>query len=447
MERSVLWFCSVTLQMGFAVKLTFLAVSFLFGRSSASTCASSKRYILQLLKFWKEPLDGRTEKQLDQTRCGWTRLMWRMVATMAMIRLIVRQVRLWEDMEVSGVWDWSILISATFGLLFTSFPTLINPRCQDLWYVVIMLTLDASCVIQAQIGSIALDVRDVMTFFFPGRFVYAVLAKRTCCVMFSITLHLLQAIYMVKSQGDVAGSAYSTQLPIVALFVTMLASIICVRRLLSENASLKVDLQERTVELGAVSSLLTACYDAVLEVDDKLKLTQDSRQLSSMLLCATRPGGLCGEALLGFFCPRDQTRICEILNGESRSVVALNADMLDSDHNEVKVELFSVQFKNLANETCFLVALREIQHTELCAELGSARVAQVSPQSSDLSITNIASQDSKIASDENETDLVVVFDLYEFEVYNVSGKMKQLCEQCLSVPMPAPWQAEFQFDQ
>ena len=43
-----------------------------------------------------------------------------------------------------------------------------------------------------------------------------------------------------------------------------------------ENVLLRVDLQKRTVELGAVSSLLTACYDAVLELDQHLKLTQDA---------------------------------------------------------------------------------------------------------------------------------------------------------------------------
>ena len=37
----------------------------------------------------------------------------------------------------------------------------------------------------------------------------------------------------------------------------------------------QVDLQKSTVELGAVSSLLTACYDAVVELDQNFKLTQD----------------------------------------------------------------------------------------------------------------------------------------------------------------------------
>eukprot|EP00438_Fugacium_kawagutii_P029885 Skav200702 [mRNA] locus=scaffold2650:12244:12823:- [translate_table: standard] len=85
-------------------------------------------------------------------------------------------------------------------------------------------------------------------------------------------------------------------LPNLKLFVLMLGSIICVRRLLQENASLKVDLQERTVELGAVSSLLTACYDAVLEVDDELKLTQ-IRGSSLPCCCLPQDPAVCAGKL------------------------------------------------------------------------------------------------------------------------------------------------------
>eukprot|EP00438_Fugacium_kawagutii_P002773 Skav202257 [mRNA] locus=scaffold1417:369747:372166:+ [translate_table: standard] len=453
MEDSVLWFCIVTLLLGFALKLIFLAVSLFSERSSFSLLAlEAKRSVFQHWRWWKQPLDGRSQQQLDQTRCSWTRVLWRLAAAIAMFRLIVRQVRGRED-TTPWDWNWSIVAQAIFGLVLTSFPQLINPRCQDFWYVVVMVTIDASIIAQALIGGVVLDARDAITFFFAGRFIYAVLAKRTRCVVFCITMHLLQAIYLARSSGEMAGTVYSGD-AVLALFLLMLGSIICVRRLLRENVSLKVDLHERTVELGAVSSLLTACYDAVFEVDDELKLTQvperqslskvqsffpllscfhsgsrtekaeDSRQLSSMLLCGPRPGGFCGEALLGFFCERDQARISELLNGEGRSVVALNADMLDSDHNLVKVELFSVQFKNLANETCFLMAVREIQHSELCAqaELG-VQVAQVPSQISDISISN---QDAVVASDET---LLAVFDLYDFEVFNMSGKLQQLCQQ------------------
>ena len=50
------------------------------------------------------------------------------------------------------------------------------------------------------------------------------------------------------------------------------------------------------LRLGAVSSLLLVCYDAVLEVDDTLCLTAESPQLSSLLLRSQRRW--CGKSFL-----------------------------------------------------------------------------------------------------------------------------------------------------
>ena len=72
------------------------------------------------------------------------------------------------------------------------------------------------------------------------------------------------------------------------MFLLMFVGIIAVRHLVRENVVLKVDLQKRTVELGAVSSLLTACYDAVVEVDQTLSLTQDLRH-HLVTLCKCNP--------------------------------------------------------------------------------------------------------------------------------------------------------------
>ena len=60
------------------------------------------------------------------------------------------------------------------------------------------------------------------------------------------------------------------------MFLLMFLGILAVRRLMKENVLLKENLQKRSVELGAVSSyLLTPCYDAVVEVDQNFKLTQE----------------------------------------------------------------------------------------------------------------------------------------------------------------------------
>eukprot|EP00438_Fugacium_kawagutii_P009548 Skav219886 [mRNA] locus=C9347913:2088:3575:- [translate_table: standard] len=340
-------------------------------------------------------------------RCSWIRVLWPVVLVGSMLRLTRKQILLLGEHE--NEFDNLLLVVASFALVLTSFPALINPRCQDVWYVVSVLIIDAFVFISASEGY-RLDL--LLAFSVPARFMFAVLAKRTSCVVFCVLLHLAQALAITREVTDTGYSVYA----LVGMFVLLFVGIIGVRRLLQENVFLKVDLQERTVELGTVSSLLSVCYDAVLEVDHDLRLTHDSRQLSAMLLSAPKPGGLSGEAFL------DQvlsSKSSDTENLASTSVVALNADMLDSDHNHVKVELFCAQFTNLADEKCFLVGLREIQDTEAGAECAEA--------------SGPSKQALTLASDD---ELMVVFDMYHFDVYSMSGKMQQLCHQGLGESLP-----------
>ena len=145
-----------------------------------------------------------------------------------------------------------------------------------------------------------------------------------------------------------------------------------------------------------------------------------------MLLHAPKVDGLAGKSLLDFFSEEDRSRISEQFQSsissisestERISAMVLNADMLDSDFNHVKVELFSAHFKNLANDRCFLVALREIQ------DLQQLEPVQVHDS-------------SRVSSD---TGLVVVYDLYTFDVYIVNSKMKQLCRSHLGKKTPDTW--------
>ena len=70
-----------------------------------------------------------------------------------------------------------------------------------------------------------------------------------------------------------------------------------------------------------------------------------------MLLRTQRASGLSGEVLPNLFHEEDRARISEqFRTSTSQSATALNADILDSDFNRVKVELVCVQFDNLTND-------------------------------------------------------------------------------------------------
>ena len=386
-KTSVLRFGTLLLQAAALLKFLCLLVSFLRSQTWS----------------WKRPQGhgDSSEQKLGVMRCKWIRRFACISYVLSMFRLISRQAMRHNEDKFDPELDLNVLVAATCSLLLISFPGLLNPRNQDIIYVVWTFLLDASYLIPP----VKVDVRDMIAFSFPGRFICGVLARRTSASAFCMLLHLLQAVLITRLQGlqeDSAGTDHYSQ-AVFALF-WMFLSILFVRRLIHENVLLKVNLQKRSVELGAVSSLLTPCYDAVVELDQCLKLTQDpwlfqkrsnhfahaagfsflssftmqwhqgvacekltrvifltrnvelvapkdSGQLSSMLLqTAPKVGGLAGKSMLDFFSEGDRKRISEqMLNPvESVSVVALNADMLDSDFNHVKVELFCTQFKNFA---------------------------------------------------------------------------------------------------
>eukprot|EP00435_Cladocopium_sp_Y103_P022312 s1390_g5.t1 len=436
MDPSVLRYGALILQAATLLKLIFLLVSFLRSesmhsmRSVSVTLATCSKYHKQIQTWWKcQGNQGGDSRELDEMRCSWARGLMTVLFVLTMFRLILRQIEL-RDTEVAGAssashlydqrYDVNNFVMATLGLLFFSFPGLINPSSQDVCYVAVMLIFDAASLVQLP----EVDIRDVIPFAFAARFLYAVLAKRIGCVVFCVLVHLLQAIQIARSQEDPPGKSYGPH-TLIPMFLVMFVCIVAVRRLVRENVVLRVDLQKRTVELGAVSSLLTACYDAVIEVDHSLSLTQDSGQLASMLLqSAPKVGGLSGKSLLDFFAEEDKHRISQVFSSdsESASVVALNADMLDSDFNRVKVELFCAQFKNLAYERCFLVGLREIQDLDPLEAGAVTPVTPVSPAYPTYSTYPMTVEGE---------NLIVTYDVYTFDLHIMNGAMQRLCQQYL----------------
>lgn len=108
----------------------------------------------------------------------------------------------------------------------------------------------------------------------------------------------------------------------------------------------------------------------MVQVDETLKLTEDSQQLSTFLHSSGSSetlgsGPVAGKSLLPFFCREDQDRICKqlarnVLDGGS--IVALNVDIMDigdQDHPK-QVELVFAQFRNICKASRFLVGIREL---------------------------------------------------------------------------------------
>lgn len=170
------------------------------------------------------------------------------------------------------------------------------------------------------------------------------------------------------------------------------------------------------MELGAVTSLLLVCYDAVVQVDEALIFTEDSLKLSSLLLqTQLNAAGLAGRSFLDFF-GEDRDRVSKHFASsllQDAPVMAMNAHMVDSDQNHMKVELLHAQFRNRSNERCFLIGVREIQSEDTITPL-----APLAPSPSGCS-----SPDSSEIFD----DLEAFFEVPSFDIVALSQNLQRIC--------------------
>ena len=218
----------------------------------------------------KRQLDQHAVEQLDWLRCRMTLRLWNVFFVIVICRLVKGQVQ-----EALGFQrflpeiDFTVLFVGAASLLLKFKPDLITPRSLDIWYVVVSLILNLSLIPAAYV-----EVKDMLVLTFLGRFLLAVLVKRTWCFVFCTLINVAQILWMARLQAlksaardfedcDSIRIAGGPMTVVVSFWIFI--GIFLARKVLEENAMLKLDLQCRTVELGAVSSLLTACYDAVLE--------------------------------------------------------------------------------------------------------------------------------------------------------------------------------------
>lgn len=367
---------------------------------------------LRAQKWWAvicPQMDHRLIEKVDAAKCRMTRLVWILLTAGSMFRLTLQQLMLAIGRErISPHFDLQLFFFATVGLVVSLKPNLITPRSLDLFYVATSL-LSILALLPA---SNIMDAREFMSLSKKAEFFLAALTKYAWPYAFSTFVHFLYAMRLTRLHAD---SEMPVSPQFIALFFLLcFVGITATRRVIIYNIRLKMDLTERSVELGAVSSLLLVCYDAVLELDESLTLTEDShdsRRLSSMLLhSGSRVSlpGMADRSFLDCFDPEDQDRIkAHFANSsDDAPVMALNADMLDADQNRVKVEVFHAQFRNLYNERRFLIGVREIQDVE-----------QVAP---------LLEEGPLVTRDEN---LVVVFEVQTFDILFFSQGMNQFCSE------------------
>eukprot|EP00438_Fugacium_kawagutii_P029934 Skav232680 [mRNA] locus=scaffold698:409902:412556:+ [translate_table: standard] len=421
------WVCTLLVQASSILWLLVSLKVFLDSgdKTESGTCGRRLLLLRRSLKRWwhallGRPLDQRTSEELDLMRCRLTKRFWALAIPVGISRLASTQLRMavFDTKALAGI-DIAAIMIATFGLTLQFKPGLMNPKSLDAWYVVTSLALNLTII------SSQLNARDLLALVGGPQLLLALLAKRTWCCILCTSVSSAQVFRIASVQGtrflvkEANGSQRlhffdsAPQAEILMIFVLPLLVVCAVRRILHENAVLQMDLQKRTVELGALSSLLLVCYDAVFPADETLKLMEDSPQLSGLLLHTAGGKGLAGKSLLEFCSEDDHDRIStHFFNSvtEGAPVMALHVDMLDSDQNHLQVELVHARFTS-SDRRCFLIGVREIQDMD------------AGPAPLERNNFPIVSQEPHGQTHH------VTFDASSFEVLTMSPQLEQVCEQ------------------
>jgi len=359
--------------VAFVVEAIFLSI---FTNSCISLSRGSwhePRVYLQALRtqlkdLWIRWCDAprHASKELDLMRCRLTRQLWLIYSGINLYFLVSQQwwILLGQPRTTPPELDFAVLGNLAVEIVWQLKPDMVNPRSLDLWYCCVSLLSNVTLI-----PAFYIDAKDIFILTFPARYLFSVLApKYVGSVIFCTAISSAQIIWMQQAQKLDFVNDQRLSLSITWCFFIPLLGIFAGRRVLNENVNLKVKLEKKSMELGAVTSLLLVCYDAVAQVDESLNFMEDSLQLSGLLLCGAT-GKLGGKSLLQFFAQEDQDRISQQFAHSEAPVQAIKVDMLDSDQNHVKVELLHARFQNHLEENCFLIGVRELQNPESFAPL------------------------------------------------------------------------------
>ena len=256
--------------------------------------------------------------EVDVVRCQFTRVLWKMNAGIYLLRVMVRQAQILLGKDrLLEEFDFQLILLTAVGLAIVFKPNLIAANTLDLWYVVTSLLSTASLLPAEN-----MDPRD-LGMSFRAEFLFALLTKHPCSVVCCTLVHVLHAIALTYTNSLQDGGCHlgpdaskAGQQAVMTQLLS-LASILLLRQMVLDNITLKLDLKTRTVELGAVSSLLLVCYDAVVQLDESFSLVDDSSQLSSMLLHTSRHRGFTGKSFLDYFVSKDRERIEKLFRSEA----------------------------------------------------------------------------------------------------------------------------------
>jgi len=320
-------------------------------------------------------------------------------------------------------------------LLLYAFPKLVRPSCLEFWYILIQSYLFVPFFF-LDADHAAFTNRTL-----PARLWTSILSKHTLTTVAFNLLHAVAAstgrpaITSETGSLDDTDPTFSVQADALqeelteSILIIMIA--LGVRWLIYKNCKISLELQDSSIELSAVSRLLHGFCDAVVEMDQDLKLNESGMEQLSTLLLQGAPGR--NGDFLTYFCDSDQARVKDLLTRQDRELppVAMNAQLLDSNGSGVNVELLHVmkQGGHSREGLLHLVGVREFQDVGFqVAPLTTEIPDELSLVFSALDLKLLHAEDSLLALCRQQMDFEDVSDLSLTDFSSQTGP-SSLCGQ------------------
>mmetsp|Transcript_47671 Transcript_47671/g.111600 ORF Transcript_47671/g.111600 Transcript_47671/m.111600 type:complete len:547 (-) Transcript_47671:108-1748(-) len=228
----------------------------------------------------------------------------------------------------------------------------------------------------------------------------------------ALIAYLPNSIYVVYSAPMSRGSSLAASLGVALAIITL-------RHFMYKTVELCFDLRAKTIKLDAVSALMTGFCDCVVHLDRDLKLLEDSPRIAALLLCGASNCSR-GASFLELVCEDDRGRVRSLFTDSFAAPVthslALNVRLVDSDSNQVKVEMMHIPFFDEQGEPCHLLCLRESDDVTT-----ASTVAPLQRDTVSATLVNFGGATEQA---------YVVFDAMTFDILLASSDFEALFAKC-----------------
>lgn len=412
--------CTFMLQLLTAVKVLVVLAQYAFKIWSARTKLTGLKALCRWIGQLVRPVTNRKViEKFHSLQCQLLIKALQVTMVMACIRFVFAQTYLLagERPPVHSL-DLALVAVHFIGLVLTQFPAFVRPRCLDLWYILLQGLLVAPFFVVGRRYVINLS-----NWTFVLRVMLGLSAKHGCLVVVG---NAFASVLVMRLVGFNSQSALFTGE--VTKLSFLLLAVFSIRQLIFRDAKASVELKSRSIELDAVSSLLRGFCDAVVEVDQSLRITENSHQLLTILLRSSNQACLAGKDFVELFCMDDQPQVHACLTNVSDTHThAVNSRLLDTDGNYVKVELLHIRFVTAEGDLHRLVGIREYQ------DMQDVAVKALPPAHSSPGVRQGVLYDTETTTDEEPLPgtPALMFDIGSFAILEANQALRKLTLKCV----------------